>query len=47
MPSDDWLMVSLSIRGHFCSQPSAYASEERRKRLCSPVLFVAHMVLWV
>ena len=46
-PSDHWAMVSLSMRGHFCSQPSAYASDESRKRLCSPVLFAAHIVLWV
>ena len=46
-PSDHWAMVSLSIRGHFCSQPSAYASEESRKRLCRPVLFAAQIVLWV
>ncbi|CAO0826263.1 hypothetical protein SMICM17S_04866 [Streptomyces microflavus] len=46
-PSDHWEMVSLSIRGHFWSQPSAYASEESRKRLCSPVLFDAQIVLWV
>lgn len=46
-PSDHWAMVSLSMRGHFCSQPSAYASEESLKRLCSPVLFAAQIVLWV
>ncbi len=47
MPSDHWAIVSLSIRGHFWSQPSAYASEDSRKRLCRPVLFTAHIVLWV
>ncbi len=46
-PSDHWEMVSLSIRGHFWSQPSAYASEESLKRLCSPVRFAAQIVLWV
>ncbi|CAM5233600.1 hypothetical protein STANM309S_06277 [Streptomyces tanashiensis] len=46
-PSDHWEMVSLSIRGHFWSQPSAYASEESLKRLWSPVEFAAQIVLWV
>lgn len=46
-PSDHWEMVSLSIRGHFCSQPSAYASEDSRNRLCSPVRFAAQIVLCV
>lgn len=46
-PSDHWEMVSLSIRGHFVSQPSAYASEDSRKRLCRPVLLAAQIVLWV
>ncbi len=46
-PSDHWEMVSLSMRGHFWSQPSAYASEDSLKRLCRPVLFAAQIVLWV
>lgn len=46
-PSDHLEMVSLSIRGHFWSQPSAYASEESLKRLCSPVALAAQIVLWV
>lgn len=46
-PSDHWEIVSLSIRGHFWSQPSAYASEESLKRLCRPVALAAQIVLWV
>lgn len=46
-PSDHLEMVSLSIRGHFVSQPSAYASEDSRKRLFRPVAFAAQIVLCV
>lgn len=46
-PSDHWEIVSLSMRGHFCSQPSAYASDDSLKRLCRPVLFAAQIVLCV
>ncbi|CAM5420965.1 hypothetical protein SFUMM280S_09867 [Streptomyces fumanus] len=47
IPSDHWEIVSLSIRGHFCSQPSAEASEESRNRLCRSRLVPAYTVLWV
>lgn len=46
-PSDHCEIDSLSIRGHFWSQPSEYASEESRKRLCRPVELAAQIVLWV